>query len=305
MKRWISVAAMAAVAMLAFAATASADVPRYQYQYATLVGNVNEGQYIHTYPNIMRVNPCDGTWEFGGTGTVTGGTLAPGGLASTLTETVTGSFNGTTLDFHSVYGGTYNPGYHWDFTGPLTGGAANSGVYSIVWSMTPSDGPVYRNHGDFVSQMPDKNDAAHSCIGKPLEFSFSQSGTVPATTSTPTTITLPDMGLYRIDVSGTWINTPYGWVDAEYTDNGAGGYADGFDRAGWLLGPDFGDLKVNDKFVSWGAYNSSHAYTLYLPVTTTTLNLSFMIFDGQGGVPMPWYGDNTGGLNYTVTYIAP
>ena len=26
----------------------------------------------------------------------------------------------------------------------------------------------YKNHGDFVSASPDKNDAAHSCIGMPI-----------------------------------------------------------------------------------------------------------------------------------------
>lgn len=35
---------------------------------------------------------------------------------------------------------------------------------------TPDVTPTtdYNNHGDFVSQQPDKNDAAHSCIGMPI-----------------------------------------------------------------------------------------------------------------------------------------
>lgn len=311
MKRFILAVAMAAAAMFTLAATASADVPRYQFQYATLVGNVNNGAFIHTYPDILKINPCNGEWEFGGTGTVTSGSSTPGGagLASSLTETVTGSFDGSTLVFHSIYSGPYNPGYHWDFTGPLAGGAANSGVYSVVWSMTPSAGPTYANHGAYVEAMGGGDDAAHSCIGKPLKFSFTYTGEVSAEGPTGTTVNLPDSGQYRIDVSGTWHNDSWGDVDAEYAQY-LGQWYDGFDHAstGYMLGPNFGDLKVNGQFVTWGAFNPAHTYSLYMTLPGPTLDLGLSIFDGSGNgtVLQPtWYGDNFGHLDFTITYVAP
>jgi hypothetical protein len=36
-------------------------------------------------------------------------------------------------------------------------------------SATKSDKTNYKNHGEFVSSQADKNDAAHSCIGMPIQ----------------------------------------------------------------------------------------------------------------------------------------
>ena len=298
MKRYLAAALVAVAAALTLAATASADVPRYQLQTGHLVGNVNGGAYIHMYD--VTINPCNGALTLSGVGSIE--TL-------NLDEEVTGTLQGQILDFHATYVAGYNVGYAWHYNGPMnTLGPAfgpNGQVMTVTFTFQNMVTSTYRNHGDYVAAMGGGDDAAHSCVGKPKPFSYASTGTIPANTVAGTSVALPDVGTYRIDVWGTWINTPYGWVDAEYTDNGAGGYADGFDRNGWLLGPDFGDLQVNGQFVNWGAYNVNHAYSVTVPITSLSVDFGLRIFDGQSGVPQAWYGDNTGELNYAITYVGP
>jgi hypothetical protein len=115
-------------------------------------------------------------------------------------------------------------------------------------------------------------------------------------------------GRFRIDVNGTWLNTPHGLVDAEYTngDNGnvwpdASFTQDGFPG----LGADFGDLLVNNAAVNWGAFNLAHSYS-YTTASTSAINLRVFDGDASGGslVDNPsWYSDNNGSLNYTITYL--
>lgn len=294
MKRWMITAAVAAVASMALAATASADVPRYQTETATLTVAL-QGPHlgkIHTF-TVTR-SQCDGS--FVGTGS---GNSAAGGA----TETIVGSFVDGNLSFSAVYG-TFIPGYTWTYDGPLSGGGAHDslgGHFDVTASFTVTATSNWKNHGEYVKSQGGGSDAAHSCLGKPIPYSWSASGTIDATAA-GTAVTLPVAGEYRIDVSGTWTNGQWGWVDAEYTNDGAGGYADGFDRAGYLLGANFGDLMVGGAFVNWGAYSALHAYSYTGSFAAGALNLT--VFDGEGGVAIPgWYGDNTGGLDYTVTYV--
>ena len=139
-------------------------------------------------------------------------------------------------------------------------------------------------------------------------FQWNTTGTIDPKVMDGTNVALPKAGTYRIDVSGTWTNGPWGWVDAEYTDNGNGGFADGFNRDGYTLGAGFGDLRVNNTDVNWGAFDPSpsHSYTLAMPLSGTA-NLA--IFDGNSITntkgDASWYGDNSGSLNYTITYVGP
>jgi hypothetical protein len=129
------------------------------------------------------------------------------------------------------------------------------------------------------------------------------SGTVDSQNPDGSSVSLPLAGHYRIDVSGAWTNSSYGPVDAEYTstDNWTT-HEDGFDVLGWNLGPNFGDLRVGGQFVDWGTYNPSHAYSYTAALPAGSLNLG--VFDGQNGQLEPsWYGDNSGSLNYTITYL--
>jgi hypothetical protein len=295
MKRTIFVAAAAAVAMLTVAASALADVPRYQTQTATLTANVLSGAYVHVYE--ITINPCDGS--FTGTGGIT--SLA-------LNENVSGTLDGSTIDFNATYT-TYNPGYEWSYDGPLAGGTGYGPgqTFSVTFSLANVTNETdYKNHGQYVKEMGGGSDAAHSCLGMPLPYSWSETGTIDSTSMAGTTTSVPVDGTYRIDVSGTWVNTPYGPVDAEYTslDNWAT-HEDGFNHAPYLLGAGFGDVQVNGQFVDWGAYSATHTYSLTTALVAGSVHLG--IFDGDSTIPMqmPWYGDNSGTLNYEITYVGP
>jgi hypothetical protein len=129
------------------------------------------------------------------------------------------------------------------------------------------------------------------------------SGTVDSADQAGTTVSLPVAGQYRIEVSGTWQNTADVPTDAEYSSlsDWSSPY-DGFDYFGFHLGPNLGDLMVGGQFVDWGAYSANHAYSYTAALPSGSLNLA--VFDGQSGVPVPsWYGDNSGSLNYTITYL--
>jgi hypothetical protein len=290
MRRIILAAAVTAAAAVVLAAPASADVARYQTQSATLTADVNSGAYVHTY--AITIDPCDGSFV----GAAVAGSVIAG-------ETVTGTLtNPVTIDFD----GLYPSGYAWSYTGPLTGGTGNGPggqTFDVTFTLNVTGTSTWKNHGQYVKAMGGGSEAAQSCIGKPIPYSWSQSGTI-ASTLAGTSVTLPVAGWYRLDVAGTWTNGGYGWVDAEYTDNGVGGYADGFDRAPWLLGPNFGDLTVGGAFVDWGAYSPDHTYSYTGSFAAGALNLALGIFDGEAGVPVAgWYGDNTGSLSYTITFV--
>jgi hypothetical protein len=135
------------------------------------------------------------------------------------------------------------------------------------------------------------------------------SGTIDSAALNGTTAGLPTglNGKFRIDVSGTWTNGSNGKVDAEYTsDDDWTNAIDGYDRNSFQLGEGFGDVQVNGGFAGWGAYDANHMYSTTTALTGTSVNLA--VFDGNSNANTKeagWYGDNSGSLNYTVTYIGP
>ncbi len=144
MRKWLTVAAVAAVAMLALAASASADVMRYQT--ATLTADVMSGAYVHTY----AITTC-GT-AFMGTGGIT---------SLNLTESVSGTLIATTIDFDSSYVAGYNVGYTWSANGPLGDTLTGSGGFPVVFTVAGMTD--FKNHGEFVSGGGDP----HSLVGMP------------------------------------------------------------------------------------------------------------------------------------------
>lgn len=138
--------------------------------------------------------------------------------------------------------------------------------------------------------------AGETLVGSLAVESFGQAGIDGSS------FALPAAGDYRYVACGTWNNTGYGWVDAEYTNNYPAN--DGF-QDGWPgLGPDFGDLQVNGAFVGWGAFDAGHTYSLLASGASGTVG--FGIFDGDaGGKVGGWYYDNTGSLTVDVYSIAP
>ena len=291
MMRFMLAAALAATVAVAFVSSASADVQRYQTQTATLTADVNAGSYIHTYG--ITIDPCDGSFA---------GTAATGSVVAG--ETVTGTLSDSylSIDFHGLYPSPSS--YAWSYDGPLSGGVGhgpNGQTFDVMFALTNlAASSNYKNHGQYVKEMGGGREAAQSCIGKPIPFSWSESGTIASTALAGTAVTLPIAGQYRIDVAGTWMNAGNGWVDAEFTDDGAGGFQDGWPG----LGADFGDLKVGGAFVTWGSFNAAHTYSYTGTFAAGALTLNLAVFDGSAGVPNPgWYLDNSGSLAYTITFV--
>jgi hypothetical protein len=150
MKRWFFAVAVAAVASIAVAATASAGVARYQTQAATLTSTVtwNGAVFVHTYD----INIACGT--FTGTGSVLG-----------IPETITGTTDGSAVAFHAAYAN--GSGYTW-WNSP-TGADSDGRSFSVVNTLTNlHNTSTYDNHGQYVSSQGGGDDAAHSCIGMPI-----------------------------------------------------------------------------------------------------------------------------------------
>ena len=105
-------------------------------------------------------------------------------------------------------------------------------------------------------------------------------------------------------MTGTYINSNRNVADAEYTsiDNWTTPQQ-GYDVDPFFLGEGFGDVQVDGNFVNWGAFSASHAYGLF---TTLGGPVNLAVFDGDTNTntkDLGWYGDNSGSLNYTITYL--
>lgn len=114
--------------------------------------------YIHNY--AVAANPCDGTIA------ITGGT--PTGSGYQTTETITGTLAGGVISFASTYNGPYNAGYHWAGSFPVGGGALG-GDYTGTVTVGTVTSTSFANHGAYVSSRGGGADAAHSCVGMPID----------------------------------------------------------------------------------------------------------------------------------------
>jgi len=77
---------------------------------------------------------------------------------------------------------------------------------------------------------------------------------------------------------------------------------DGYNIDPWQLGEGEFDLQVNQNFVNWGEYSSTHTYTY--PYVGADAPVNFRVFDGDSDVPVTvisdWYGDNSGTLTVDI-----
>jgi hypothetical protein len=154
MKKIILAAAVAALASMAVAAFASADVPRYQSQTGTLTATVTSGghTYVHTF--AITVNPCDNSF----TGV---------GNQDELKSTISGTIIGSAISFTAVYP-DFGPNYQWS----SVNGAGSDSIgqtFTVTTDTTALTASGFKNHGDYVSQSGGGADAAHSCIGMPVQ----------------------------------------------------------------------------------------------------------------------------------------
>lgn len=116
------------------------------------------GTYEHDYS--VTTNPCDGTIS------ITGATPADSGYYTT--ETVAGTLSNGVISYTSVYDGPYNPGYSYNGSFPVAGGALG-GDYTGTVTNNGSTETSFANHGQYVSSVGGGSDAAHSCIGMPVK----------------------------------------------------------------------------------------------------------------------------------------
>lgn len=155
--------------------------------------------------------------------------------------------------------------------------------------------PVFKNQGDCVSFVQAKQHLVDTITVNSNNIN-----------GTDSNVTLKSNKRYMFEASGTWTNS-LNVSDAEYASKDAWAtYMDGYDITPWFLGVSEFDLQVNDNFVDWGAYDSSHTYTDYFMGTGNPVN--FRIFDGNSNdgplaVNPGWYGDNSGSLTVKIYEI--
>ena len=150
-----------AVAMLAVPAVASADVPRHQMQTGSITVTLPQYNLVHTFTDVT-VNPCED-----GKFTGISGTRNVGGVV----EEVSGSIKNGVVKFNAIYTESNYPseiGYNWHTTGPGRATDSNGLDFYVVIDTSGLKGTQYRNHGEYVKTMGGGDDAAHSCIGMPI-----------------------------------------------------------------------------------------------------------------------------------------
>ncbi len=166
----------APLALLGAGGTAGAAGAVSRYQIETLSITATLAAYVttnHTY--TVTLNPCTDT--FSGTGAV-----QVGPTQWLPIETITGTYDGSTLSFYASYpapvpsaaygitdvpvveGAFAGPGYrvYFSSTGPPT-----TKTWPVSGTVTVTATTDYANHGAYVSANPGA-DAAHSCVGLPI-----------------------------------------------------------------------------------------------------------------------------------------
>jgi hypothetical protein len=176
----LGIAALAVPAgglMMAGVGPASASVTRNQITTSTYTVNVNDAgtHYIHSY--TVTPNPCGA--DFTGTGQY------PATGTPTFTESSSGSVAGNPapgvgLTYTDTYytPSTTNPtGYTYTFKGTFTDtqGDFTGTISDSLGQNLPATGTVTGtrstdvNHGQYVSANGGGSDAAHSCVGMPVQ----------------------------------------------------------------------------------------------------------------------------------------
>jgi hypothetical protein len=157
---------LAAAALLFAASPAHADVPRYQLTKGTLIVSLTEPNvgWVHTFE--ITVSPCDRS--FNGTGV-----NRSNGVYSN-DETITGYIgeDGVVTEWHATYTSGPYEGYNWGWSGGADLVTSDDWGRALGFTMNSVDlapGALqFSTHGAYVKYMGGGDDAAHSCIGKPV-----------------------------------------------------------------------------------------------------------------------------------------
>lgn len=147
--------------------------------------------------------------------------------------------------------------------------------------------------------------AYHVCVYQAAN-SVVATGTINSANPDGSSSTVPVTGNYQICVKGTWANNAINISDAKYvSQDGGQTWTDGLIGQWSFLGTGFGEVQINGNFVNWGAYSSDHQYCVNEQLAGgATANLA--VFDGDATTNTKntgWYGDNSGMLSYTITYL--
>ena len=172
MKKIILTAAVAALAVMAVASSASAGVSRYQMQSMTITavqpeGAVGQWSNVWTHTYNVTLNPCDGSFSGDGSmvGTMNGPYNSP--------EKIAGHLDGNAVSFTA----TRSDGVQYSLlNAPLDNSTVTlaSSTPMVPWALefkvgtTMGSSSNYKNHGDYVGSQGGGSDAAHSCIGMPI-----------------------------------------------------------------------------------------------------------------------------------------
>jgi hypothetical protein len=224
-----------------------------------------------------------------------------GNCTATFVRSASGIINET----NRVCAGSQNPWTSadvWLQFRPLTGPDGNGSptpnptcdpnglVTSFTWSNSEASIGGTPTEGYFI-----ESNSYNVCVY--LVNPVVASGTVDSASSSGTMVSLPSglSGHFLINVSGEWLNTPHGLVDAQY-NNGDYGTTEPWPlvEEGWPgLGSCWGRLLVNGACIDWGAFNPAHAYSYTL---STSGSITLAVND-------TYYPDNVGSLSYTITYL--
>jgi hypothetical protein len=167
-------AGMLAVPMLVSgSANAAGSVARNQVTTYSVVGAISLSDGSHG----TTITATDNTACSAGPSGAFTGTGLGSGANSGLTSTATGTLSGGVLTLHGAYTSPAYLGYTYEltptvvaadgtFSGTVIDSAGGTYTFSGVASSTTSN---YANHGQYVASAGGGSDAAHSCIGMPVQ----------------------------------------------------------------------------------------------------------------------------------------
>ncbi|MFA6269939.1 MAG: hypothetical protein WC657_01900 [Candidatus Paceibacterota bacterium] len=278
------------ISLLAFALPAVAATPNWN---VTGVWNfdVISTVWPGTYSKTMTLSQ-DSSGNLTGTGS---------NIPAGQTWNINGNVSGDSINFSATYDAPM-AGYVATFVGTISPSGTMNGTWSDV---TYGDsGPWSTTNGVATAIVPPVVTICPTGTTKnPVALETVTVNSAIMTGSNSTSLTAGQS--YILNVSGTWGNRGWELVDAKYTTGN--GWSTYFDAPAGGYPTSLLDLQLNNEFIDWGPYSSSHNYEItYTPVANGPVN--FRVFDGNVTTNTPdagWYGDNVGNLLVNIYSCVP